>query len=86
MVSLGTEVIGLQLSHSTTLHFQLLHRSPSVFSLPEPDGLKDFPVEKEPGKTDLTLMRQNMAVNPMGSMVWVEPWWQKKHRTVLPSG
>ena len=54
--------------------------------LPDSEGLRDFPVKKEPGKTDLTLTRQSMAVNPTVSTVWAEPWWQVRHEAVFPSG
>lgn len=49
----------------TALHLQLptgQHRSE-----------RDFPVEEELGKTDLTLTRQHRAVNPTVSTVWAGP-------------
>lgn len=49
-------VIGLQVSYRITFHLQLPHR------LSDP-GLREFPVEEELWKTDLSLMRRSWAIN-----------------------
>lgn len=54
--------------------------------LPNSEDLRDFPVKKERGETDLTSTRQSMAVNPTVSTDWAEPWWRVRHEAVFPSG
>lgn len=44
---------------------------------PNPEGLRDFPVLKETEKTDLTLTRQDRAINPKMLTVWAESWQQE---------
>lgn len=53
--------------------------------LPNPEGLRDFPVERELEKTDLTLTRQHRAANPKCPQFGESPG-SRKAWSSFPSG